>query len=126
MSPVLIPQPTTQAAHTKTSMRQMWEVFKRDLDISMGAQTFRNAIIPETSVVAKDLTPYCLRHTYGTDLQTAGVPINVAKDLMGHKDISVTARIYTHLSKQSFSDAATLIDALATGRNDNKVLSFMA
>lgn len=125
-SPYLVAQPTTQGPHTKTSMRQMWEVFRRDLDIAMGAQTFRNAIIPETSVVAKDLTPYCLRHTYGTDLQTAGVPINVAKDLMGHKDISVTARIYTHLSKQSFADAATLINALAAGREERNVVSFRA
>ena len=26
------------------------------------------------SVVAADLVPYCLRHTFGTDLQDAGVP----------------------------------------------------
>ena len=37
-----------------------------------------------------------LRHTFCTDLQRAGVPINVAKELMGHANISVTANIYTH------------------------------
>lgn len=46
--------------------------------------------------IAPDLTPYCLRHTFCTDLQRAGVPINVAKELMGHANISVTANIYTH------------------------------
>lgn len=125
-STYIVSQPTTGRAHTKTSMRQMWETFKRALDIQMGAKTFRGAIIPETSVVAEDLTPYCLRHTYGTDLQTAGVPINVAKDLMGHKDISVTAKIYTHLSDVSFAEASAQIESLSTGRSQEKVVSFQA
>lgn len=123
-SPYVISQPTTGQMHSVTSMRHMWESFKRALDIQMGAQTFRNAIVPESSIVADDLTPYCLRHTYGTDLQTAGVPINVAKDLMGHKDISITARIYTHLSDQAFSDAAAQIEALSSTRDTGKILSF--
>lgn len=59
----------------------------------MGAKVYRNQIIE--SVVAEDLVPYCLRHTYCTDLQRAGVPLNVAKYLMGHSDISLTANIYT-------------------------------
>ena len=54
-------------------------------DIDMRSETYRGSIIPETSVVARDLTPYCLRHTYATDLQTAGVPINIAKEFLGHK-----------------------------------------
>lgn len=64
------------------------------MDIHMGAKLYRNKIIE--SKVAEDLTPYCLRHTFCTDLQKAGVPINVAKELMGHADIQTTANIYTH------------------------------
>ena len=60
----------------------------------MGAKVYRNKIVE--SVVAPDLTPYCLRHTFCTDLQRAGVVFNVAKELMGHSDVSVTANIYTH------------------------------
>ena len=75
------------------ALRRLWTGFKRDLDIHMGARLYRNRIIE--SVVAEDLTPYCLRHTFCTDLERAGVPINVAKVLMGHSDISVTANIYT-------------------------------
>ena len=78
----------------ENSMRRLWTGFKRDLDILMGAKTKRNKIVE--SVVAKDLTPYCLRHTFCTDLQKAGVPINIAKELMGHSDIQTTANIYTH------------------------------
>jgi len=62
------------------------------------------------SVVAPDLVPYCLRHTYCTDLQTNGVPLKVASYLMGHANISVTANIYTHVTDGAISDAAALID----------------
>ena len=102
-------QPTTGKPHTKTSMRQMWETFCRAVDVNMGAKTFRGAVVPETSVIANDLTPYCMRHTYATDLQTAGVPINVAREILGHKTIDMTSRIYTHLSDQAFTDAAEKI-----------------
>lgn len=76
------------------AMRRLWTGFRRDLDIHMGAKLYRNRIVQ--SMVAPDLTPYCLRHTFCTDLQKAGVPINVAKELMGHADIQTTANIYTH------------------------------
>ena len=56
--------------------------------------------------MANDLTPYCLRHTYATDLQSADVPINVAKDFLGHKSIAMTSQIYTHLSVDAFAEAS--------------------
>lgn len=68
------------------------------------------------SVVASDFVPYCLRHTFCTDLQKKGMPINVAKYLMGHSDISVTANIYTHIT-----DAANKIsehNKMNNGNND--------
>jgi hypothetical protein len=42
-------------------------------------------------------------------LQIKGVPINVAKYLMGHSDISVTANIYTHITDEAIRQAAELI-----------------
>lgn len=57
------------------------------------------------------LEPYDLRHTYCSDLERAGVPINVASQLMGHADIKITARIYTHTSKDVFEDAAAKLAA---------------
>lgn len=101
--------------YTETSMRTLWKNFKIDLDIAMGAryrevgQRKRKVIIQ--SVVAQDLVPYCLRHTYCTDLQAAGVPINVAKELMGHSKIEMTSRIYTHSSEAATDSAAAAIEA---------------
>ena len=77
-----------------------WHNFKREMDIANGATVYRNQIIEST--LAEDLEPYLLRHTFCTDCQAAGVPINVAKELMGHSDISVTAKIYTHMVDEVF------------------------
>lgn len=93
----------------------MWRSFKQALNLDMGAQMVRGAIDPETSVVADDLTPYCLRHTYATtDLQSADVPINVAKNLLGHQSITMTSHIYTHLSDEAFTNASLKVLSFAT------------
>lgn len=105
--------------HTRSSMKQLWESFKYQLNIEMGCKTFKGGLIPPYPV-AEDLVPYCLRHTYCTDLQAAGVPINVARELMGHEDISTTAKIYTHSSDEATSDAADAVNRLYQRREHDK------
>ena len=106
-APVFV-QPTTGKRHTASSMQSLWNGFVRRLDISLGAELYRNKIIK--SKVAVDLVPYCLRHAYGTDLQAAGVPLNVAKYLMGHADITTTANVYTHTTGEMIANVASQID----------------
>lgn len=108
-------QPTTGKRHTHTSMKCLWNNFKRELDIYSGAKVFQNAI--KISTLAPDLVPYCFSHTYCTDLQDAGVPINIAKYLMGHADISMTAKIYTHTTDKAIQEAAEKINHNASGGN---------
>lgn len=48
---------------------------------------------------------YDIRHTYCTNLERAGVPINIASRLMGHSDISLTSKIYTHASSEALEIA---------------------
>ena len=100
----------TQAGngHNENSLRRLWTGFKRDLDIHLGAKLERNKIVK--SMVSPDLTPYCLRHTFCTDLQKAGVPLNVAKELMGHADIQTTANIYTHRDEDTLHKNMALLD----------------
>ena len=81
-----------------SNLRRMWDSFCRALGAHMGTE------------VADDLTPYCLRHTFCTDLQRAGVPINVAKELMGHADIQTTANIYTHRDQGTLHGNMALLD----------------
>lgn len=87
---------------------RMWKSFKKAMHVEMGGKLYRGSIVPPC-MVADDLVPYCLRHTFCTDLQDAGVPINVAKELMGHSDISLTASIYTHYTETSLNNAAEMM-----------------
>lgn len=111
-------RPREQGRYTNMSRHRAWASLKKQIDISMGAQFEKRKakdgkmrLKKVLSPVASDFVPYCLRHTYCTDLQDKGVPINVAKYLMGHANISVTASIYTHTSDIAIDQAAALINA---------------
>lgn len=96
---------------SESSLRSLWASFRRAMDIHMGAEVSRKKVIK--SVVAPDLSPYCLRHTFCSDLQRAGVPINVAKELMGHADIQTTANIYTHRDQDTLHSNMAQLDGTA-------------
>ena len=126
-------QPRGKVRHTHSSRCRAWQSLKNQIDISMGARFEQREDgkgivrrVKVLSVVADDFVPYCLRHTYCTDLQTKGVPINIAKYLMGHSDIKVTAGIYTHISEQSIDDAANLINVVNPGVSDADSLKHFA
>lgn len=96
-----------------------WHNFKREMDIANGATVYRNQITEST--LAEDLEPYLLRHTFCTDCQAAGVPINVAKELMGHSDISVTAKIYTHMVDEVFEQNRKRLAEYANQKEQKEV-----
>ncbi len=101
---------------TEQSMRRWWDSFKHEMDRAIGAKTYRNRIVESLLPTLKDdpndtpLTLYCLRHTYCTDLELKGVPINIAKELMGHSSVETTARYYTHFTKSTMALARRLIN----------------
>lgn len=112
---------------SETSIRRRWETVKKYMDLELGAKyekvkmegARRHSLVITESALAEDLDLYDLRHTYCTDLERAGVPINVAKVLMGHKDISTTANIYTHSSSEATDAARALINAAAGVRSES-------
>lgn len=61
--------------------------------------------------IAPDLVTYCLRHSFGTDMQRAKVPINLTRYMMGHTDISTTANVYIDTDKE---DALQALEYLKT------------
>ena len=77
------------------------------MNIEMSAELYRNKIIKPK---VEDITAYCIRHTYCTNLQRAGIPLNVAKYLMGHEDITITASIYTHQTDDQTENAQKFIN----------------
>lgn len=100
--------------HSEGSYNRLVSHLKRDMNLSMGCKTYRNALIPPFPL-ADDFVPYCLRHTYCTDLCRAGVDVRTAQKLMGHADISITANIYTHVDLNDIDKAGDLFEAyLAT------------
>lgn len=48
----------------------------------------------------KNITPHQFRHTFATFLFEAGMQPKDTQSIMGHKDISTTQRIYTHIRQK--------------------------
>lgn len=96
-------------SHNLTWRKRMWENVRREMNIAMGCKMYRNKLVPPYPL-ADDFTIYNLRHTYCTDLEKKGVPINIACRLMGHSNISITSKVYTHASTEALEKARNLIN----------------
>ncbi len=100
-----------------------WKSIKKQMYLLTGARMYRNKLIlidEDGTVlhkVADDLTLYCLRHTYCTDLLRAGVPITSAKYLMGHSDTKMIDKIYGHHTQDQTDTAALLINGFLNHMN---------
>lgn len=55
-------------------------------------------------------TQHMVRHTYATMLYNAEVDVKTAQKILGHKCISMTLDIYTHLEKKNFEKSAQKIN----------------
>lgn len=78
-------------------INRRWKSFKRAMDIYMGAKVNSNGKVkPETSKIAKDLTLYCTRHTFCTELGAKGIDASVGRFVTGHADVATLANIYMH------------------------------
>lgn len=89
--------------------RSMWNDIRRLMNIGMGCRVEQDELITPFPL-AEDFVMYNLRHTYCTDLEKAGVPINIACRLMGHSDIALTSKIYTHACFETLETARSLIN----------------
>lgn len=90
---------------TNNNRTRIWNSFTRQINLAMGCQTYRNALVPPYPL-APDLVPYCLRHEYCTELARRGVDLRIAQRLMGHSDIQLTANIYTSFTQDDIADIA--------------------
>jgi integrase len=58
----------------------------------------------------EDAKLHDLRRTFGSWLVQAGVPIHTVSKLLRHADVSITARVYAHLSAETLRDATAVLD----------------
>ena len=94
----------------KSNRRKLWLGLWYKMNIEAGTKTYRNKLI-EPFLIPKDLTPYCLRHEYCSNLARCNVDIRLAQKLMGHSNIQMTANIYTHIeNKNILYEVAQLIE----------------
>lgn len=94
--------------HDDKSFQRAFNGLRRAMNIEMGAEVYRNKLIPPLPL-AEDFVPYCLRHTYCTNLCRKKVDIRIAQYLMGHSDIRLTANIYTHADNSDVVEAAKIL-----------------
>ena len=94
--------------HDSKSFQRAFNSLRRAMNIEMGATVYRNQLIPPLPL-ADDFVPYCLRHTFCTNLCRKGVDIRIAQHLMGHSDIRLTANIYTHIDNSDVVAAARIL-----------------
>lgn len=138
---IAFPQEDGKTMKTAGSCQNEWRRFYRIMDICAGAKTtWKGKVYTIADGFAKadhgrilgsqegeenghalpeGLTMYCLRHTYCTNLQRAGLDVGTSKFLMGHADISTTAKIYTHSDAETAKQAGRIISAWEAQKKKN-------
>ena len=67
----------------------------------------------------KKATLHTLRHSYATHLLEAGVDVVTLQKLLGHSDLSTTAK-YLHLSTRQMRKLPNVLDLLGLPKEDKK------
>ncbi len=87
---------------TPKSFNLAWKALEREMNLAMGCRVYRNQLIPPYPL-AEDLVPYCLRHSFCTNLLKKKIDMRITQYVMGHKNSSTTD-IYTHISPDMVSE----------------------
>ncbi len=66
----------------------------------------------------KDFTFHSLRHTHATMLAEAGMPQIYTQQRLGHKDISVTLKYYTHLTDKMSEIGGGILEDMFVNKKD--------
>lgn len=91
--------------HTPSSWTRLWESYNNQLSHAFATsnQAKHSLYSPKgIKIRVEKITPHMLRHTYATLLYTSGVDVLSASKLLGHSDVAVTLKTYTHLNEEKY------------------------
>ena len=66
----------------------------------------------------KGFTFHSLRHTHATMLAEAGMPQKYTQQRLGHRDIAVTLKYYTHLTDKMSKIGGKILESMFAGEDD--------
>jgi integrase len=66
---------------------------------------------------------HTLRHSYGSQLLSAGVPLPVVSEMLGHADVYTTAKIYSHSLESDRAEVAEKWQAAMKKAEKSKVIA---
>lgn len=108
---------------TSSSFRRFWDNILDKINIAAGGEKYKRKDLQTDKektplqLIANDITPHMLRHTYATNLYYAGIDIKTAQYLLGHSSIQMTMDIYTHLDNSKISNSADKLNAFFDSQN---------
>jgi integrase len=76
--------------------------------------------ITKAAGIGETWTPRELRHSFVSIMSDNGVPIETIADLAGHKNSTVTARVYRHQLKPVITQGAETMDVIFSQHKDVK------
>jgi integrase len=69
----------------------------------------------------KELPPHAARHTFATLSLEANVPLKEVSESLGHADMSITARIYSHAIERNRRRASSAMGAILAGTAPTRI-----
>jgi integrase len=103
----------------KSGRFRIWRAIRREVNISLGCEVYRNEVRPPYGL-AEDLTAYCLRHTYASDMIAKEVPKEIVSLIMGHADVDMTDT-YIGMTEEMFDVALARTNGVPRGERGASV-----
>lgn len=85
-----------------------------------------NEVVVKTDDRGRTIDIHALRHTFGTHLSKAGVPLRTAQAAMRHSDPSLTANVYTDPKLLDVAGAVASPPDLPLGPVESAIVSAIA
>ncbi len=103
--------PDTDGGHLReTSYRSSWESYWRYLNERAGGTITQHK--RDWTIVIDRITAHMLRHTYASLLYDSNVDIKSAQAFLGHSNIQITLKVYTHLSQRKAGQSIDNLNAM--------------